>query len=182
MDWARNAKKIWPDSEIILFEAMEESEDIFQEAGYKYQIGVFSDQDDKEITFYKNADFPHGNSYYKENPDHSSCANAFYGSKDNEFKRRTITLDTAQKINNFPMPDLLKIDVQGCEIDILKGATNILKSVKHLIVELQHVEYNIGAQLADKSIEYIKSLGFELKTPKFSPSSHADADYHFIKS
>lgn len=181
MDWARNAKNAWPNSQIILFEAMEESEDIFQEAGYPYQIGVFSDTDDKEIVFYKNAEFPHGNSYYKENPQHSSCADTFYGSENNQFKRKTITLDTAQRINNFPLPDLLKIDVQGCEIDILKGATNILQHVKHLIVELQHIEYNIGAQLSDDSIEFIKSLGFELKTPKFSPSSHADADYHFVK-
>lgn len=181
MDWAKNAKNVWPNAEVILFEAMEESEEIFQESGYKHQIGVFSDVDDKELIFYKNADFPHGNSYYKENPEHSPCANSFYGSESNCFKRKTITLDTAQKINNFPMPDLLKIDVQGCEIDILKGSTNILKHVKHLIVELQHVEYNIGAQLSEDSIEFIKSLGFELKTPRFSPSSHADADYHFVK-
>ncbi len=181
MDWAKNAKNVWPNAEVVLFEAMEESEEIFQESGHKHQIGVFSDVDDKELVFYKNADFPHGNSYYKENPEHSPCANSFYGSESNCFKRKTITLDTAQQTNNFPMPDLLKIDVQGCEVDILKGATNILKHVKHLIVELQHVEYNIGAQLCDDSIEFIKFLGFELKTPKFSPSSHADADYHFVK-
>lgn len=181
MDWARNAKKTWPNAQVVLFEAMEESEELFQESGYQYQIGVFSDVDDKELIFYKNADAPHGNSYYKENPQHSSCADSYYGSPNNQFKRKTMTLDTAQRLNNFPMPELLKIDVQGCEIDILKGATNVLKHVKHLIVELQHIEYNIGAQLRDDSIEFIKSLGFELKTAQFSPSSHADADYHFIK-
>ena len=42
-----------------------------------------------------------------------------------------------------------------------------------------HVEYNLGAQLAHESIPIIESLGFELITPKFSLSSHADADYHF---
>lgn len=180
MDWARNAKKVWPSADVILFEAMEESAEIFQESGYKYQIGVFSDVDDKELIFYKNTNNPHGNSYYKENPAYSSCAEAFYGSEANQFKRKTLTLDTAQRINNFPLPDLLKIDVQGCEIDILKGSTNILSNVKHLIVELQHVEYNIGAQLCDDSIKFIESLGFRLETPKFSPSSPADADYHFV--
>ena len=73
----------------------------------------------------------------------------------------------------------LKIDVQGCEVDILRGSTDILQHVEHLIVELQHVEYNLGAQLAHESIPIIESLGFELITPKFSLSSHADADYHF---
>jgi len=140
---------------------------------------VFSDVDDKEITFYKNVTFPGGNSYYMENPEHSSMANVLFNNPANQFKRKTITLDTMRKMKNFPYPDLLKIDVQGCEVDILKGATEILQHVKHLIVELQHVEYNIGAQMCNDSIPIIESMGFELVTPKFSLSSHADADYHF---
>ena len=108
-------------------------------------------------------------------------AQALFGTPANQFQRKTITLDTAQRLHNFPMPDLLKIDVQGCEIDILKGASDVLKYVKHLIVELQHIEYNIGAELSEHSVSLIENMGFKLITPKFSLSSHADADYHFIK-
>jgi FkbM family methyltransferase len=179
VQWTIMAKEVWPNSKYILFEAMEESEEVFIETEHQYQIGVFSDVDDKEITFYKNVTYPGGNSYYMENPEYSSMANALFANPSNQFKRKTITLDTVRKNRNFPYPDLLKIDVQGCEIDILKGSTDIIKNVKHLIVELQHVEYNIGAQLFDTSIPIIESMGFELITPRFSPSSPADADYHF---
>jgi FkbM family methyltransferase len=179
MGWTKVAQKIWPNAEYYLFEAMEESEEIFQETKNKYHIGVFSDVDNKEITFYKNLTYPGGNSYYMENQKHSGMANALFGNPNNQFKRKTVTLDTIKKQRNFKYPDLLKIDVQGCEIDILRGASDVLKNVKHLIVELQHVEYNIGAMLCDESIPIIESLGFELVTPKFSSCSHADADYHF---
>lgn len=179
--WTNIAKEVWPNSEYVLFEAMEESEDLFVESNHKYCIGVFSDVDEKEITFYKNVTFPAGNSYYMENPKHSGMAEALFANPSNQFLRKTITLDTAQKKHNFPMPDLLKIDVQGCEVDILKGASNVLQYVKHLIVELQHIEYNIGAQLCDNSIPFIESLGFKL-VEKFSLSSHADADYHFERA
>lgn len=179
LHWTTIAKEVWPNSDYYLFEAMEESEELFVETPHRYQIGVFSDVDNKEITFYKNVTFPGGNSYYKENPAHSSMADALFSNPSNQFIRKTMTLDTARSKNNFPYPDLLKIDVQGCEIDILKGAPDILKHVQHLIVELQHVEYNIGAQLCNSSIPIIESLGFELVTPRFSPSSPADADYHF---
>lgn len=179
LQWTYMAKEVWPNSKYILFEAMEESEEIFMESEYQYHIGVFSDVDNKEVTFYKNVTFPGGNSYYMENPQHSSMADVLFNNPSNQFKRKTITLDSVRKNRNFPYPDLLKIDVQGCEIDILKGSSEILKHVKHLIVELQHVEYNIGAQLFDMSIPIIESMGFELVTPKFSPSSPADADYHF---
>ncbi len=182
LHWTTMAKRVWPNSEYILFEAMEESEELFAETNHKYCIGVFSDIDDKEVVFYKNIGIPGGNSYYMENPKHSSMANSLFASPSNQRVRKTITLDTAQIENNLHMPDLLKLDVQGCELDILKGATNVIKNVKHLIVELQHIEYNIGAQLCINSIPFIESLGFKLVTPKFAASSHADADYHFIKA
>ena len=114
-----------------------------------------------------------------ENPEQSSMANVLFNNPSNQFKRLTKTLDLVRRKRGFPYPQLLKIDVQGCEVDILRGATDILQHVEHLIVELQHVEYNLGAQLAHESIPIIESLGFELITPKFSLSSHADADYHF---
>lgn len=179
LHWTTISNEVWPNAQYILFEAMEESEEIFQETNYPYYIGVLSEHDDKEITFYKNVTFPGGNSYYMENPQHSTMASALFANPSNQFKRKTISLDTIVKNRNFPYPDLVKIDVQGCEVDILRGAQEVLKHAKHLIVELQHVEYNIGAQLCDNSIPIIESMGFELITPKFSLSSHADADYHF---
>jgi FkbM family methyltransferase len=177
--WTTIAKEVWPNAQFYLFEGMEESEDIFMETNHQYEIGVFSDMDDKEVTFYKNVTFPGGNSYYRENPEHSSMAEVLFNNPSNQFSVKTKTLDTTIKRRHFPLPDLLKIDVQGCEIDILRGSSEILKHVKHLIVELQHVEYNIGAQKSDETIPIIESMGFELVTPKFSPSSPADADYHF---
>jgi FkbM family methyltransferase len=179
--WTKIASEIWPDAQYHLFEAMEESEELFQETQYPYHIGVFSDEDDKEVTFYKNVLFPGGNSYYMENPKESPIAADLFENPDNQFKRRTLKLDTVRQQRNFPYPDLLKIDVQGCEIDILRGATDILSHVKHLIVELQHVEYNIGAKLCHESIPIIESMGFKLVTPKFAISSPADSDYHFAR-
>lgn len=179
LHWTSICKEVWPDSHYYLFEAMEESEELFVEFPHQYHIGVLSDIDDKEITFYKNVTFPGGNSYYIENPQHSSMAEALFHNPSNSFKRKTETLDSVIKRKHFPYPDLLKIDVQGCEIDILKGATEALKNAKHLIVELQHIDYNIGAMLHEQSIPIIESMGFELVTPQFSPASHADADYHF---
>ena len=181
MDWARNAKLVWPNSEIILFEGISECEDLFKESPFKHHIGVLGDEDGKEVIFYKNVGQPHGSSCYRENPEQSSCAENFFGGEEHKFKEVICTLDTVCEHKNFPPPDLIKLDVQGCEVDILKGAKKALSSTKDLIVELQHAEYNKGAILADESIKFIESLGFELIESKFSSCSHADADYHFRK-
>lgn len=178
--WTTSARGVWPDSRYILFEAMEESAALFAESGFDYHIGVLGDQDGKSVTFYKNVGCPAGNSYYMENPEHSPAATQLFGNAANRFDRTMETLDSVCLRRQYPPPDLLKIDAQGCEIDILKGATNILRHVKHLIVEIQHVQYNIGALTASASVPIIETMGFNLVREKFALSSHADADYHFV--
>jgi FkbM family methyltransferase len=44
---------------------------------------------------------------------------------------------------------LVKIDVQGCELDILKGGINIINNAKYLVIELHNIQYNRGAPLED---------------------------------
>ena len=117
-----------------------------------------------------------------ENQEFSPVANHLFAGNENQFPRKMETLRSVVHKKNFPKPDLLKIDVQGCEIDILQGAGDLLRDTKHLIVELQHVQYNIGAITTTESIPIIESMGFKLVSEKFSLSSHADADYHFVNT
>ena len=183
LHWTKEAKKVWPNARYIAFEAMTQVEEWYNEYGVEYSLGVFSDENNKEVTFHCNPIFLGGNSYYKENVKYSSLANNIY-TKEFEESRHTITIDSAVDLYNFPKPDFIKIDVQGAEVDILQGMTNTLKTVKHLIVELQHVEYNIGAKQINESIPFIESLGFKLipqKDSKYFCGNGPDADYHFIK-
>ena len=73
------------------------------------------------------------------------------------------------------------MDVQGAEMDILKGAHETLKSVQHLILELQHVKYNTGAPLCDEVIGYLDTIGFRLVTSLFCNNGGGDGDYHFVR-
>ena len=69
--------------------------------------------------------------------------------------------------------------MQGAELDILKGATKTLKTVQHVILELQRVEYNKGAPHRDRVIEWMDDNDFGL-VKKFTDNG-PDGDYHFIR-
>ena len=93
-----------------------------------------------------------------------------------------MTLDKVINDNNWPLPDLIKLDVQGSELDILDGAKKILSHAKYLIVELQHIEYNDNAPLFEESIAMIEKSGWKLINSQFSSSDYTiDADYLFKK-
>jgi FkbM family methyltransferase len=168
--WTKVAKTFWPDAQYFSFEAMPEAEPFLAKQGTQYNIDVLSDEDGREVKWHQNLKAPWGGSYY--------CENSINFSKDKFVIRKSKTLDTVARERNFPPPDFIKIDVQGTEIDILRGASNSLKKVEHLIVELQHTAYNDGAPQARESVPVIESLGFECVAPMFS-NNGPDADYGF---
>jgi FkbM family methyltransferase len=169
--WTRKANEVWPDSEIVLFDAYEPAEIFYK--NHKYHIGVLSNEDNKEVKFYQHDYLIAGNSYYKENT-------RVY-TDDMGVVKKTRTLDSVIKEKNLPLPDLIKIDVQGAELDILNGAELALSNCKYLIVELQSVQYNLGAPLAPTTIKYLEDKGWECIARKFSDNG-PDADYCFVNT
>jgi len=59
-------------------------------------------------------------------------------------------------------PCLLKIDVQGYELDVLRGAGLGLSCVDEIFVEVSFVELYTGQALADDVIRYLAEHGFRL--------------------
>jgi len=169
LHWTNEAKNIWTDAKYVLFDAFEPAEFLYE--GYDYHIGVLSDSN-KTVEWWQNDMMPGGNSYYRE------IGRTDFFTDGMSTVRPTKTLDEVVRERGFPKPDFIKIDVQGCELDILKGATETLKSVKDLVVELQHTEYNKGAPQVQESLPFIESLGFKCVTPMFAYNG-PDADYHF---
>lgn len=180
LHWTRLAKSIWPEPECITiaFDAIKEVEALYKSKNILYNIGVLSDEDNKLVRFYENKELPGGNSYYKE-IGHAN-ANAVFP-EDRYTEKNAMTLESVVQQKNFQLPDLVKIDVQGCELDILKGGINIINHAKYLIIELQNIQYNRGAPLEGVTIKYLNDNGWEIVEAKFADNG-PDADYLFINT
>lgn len=173
LHWTKQAQKVWPEAEYVVFDAFEEASFLYGEL--QNHVGVLSDSEGKEVKFYQNEYLPGGNSYYRE----IGGVSGDHFPSHKFVTKRTRMLDSVVGAKGFPLPDLIKIDVQGCELDILRGAQDTLRHATYLIVELQHTQYNEGAPLAPESIAFIESLGWRCIAPKFCDNG-ADGDYCFL--
>jgi FkbM family methyltransferase len=178
LHWSKLAKEVWPNSQIIAFDAVKEVEELYKSYDIKYHLGIISDTDHKNVKFYKNDEHPAGNSYYKE-IGHPNSENVY--PEGSYIEETTLSLNTIVNNNNFKLPDLIKMNVQGAELDILKGGMNIINNAKYLIIELQSVQYNRDAPLAGVTIDYLTQNGWSLIKDKFSDNG-PDADYLFINT
>lgn len=167
--WTKKAKEVWPNAEYHLFDAEPLAEDILSRYSHNVIIEVLSDQDNKTVEFYRNPYNPAGNSYYQENTN--------YFDQTTKTFRTTRTMDSIVEEKGWNKPNLVKIDVQGAELDILKGMTKTLEHCKDIIVESQHREYNQGAPQFEQVHKYLTKIGFQLITKVCE--SEVDADYHY---
>jgi FkbM family methyltransferase len=177
VQWTKFAKLLWPNATFILFDAFAPAEFLYIEEGYQYNVGLLSNRDDSVVKFYQNDYLPGGNSYYRE----IGCDNGKHFPEDKYLELVSKKLDTIVKQKGFPLPDFVKIDVQGAEIDIIQGGLETLSHAERMIIELQHVEYNQGAFVANESLPIIESLGWKCDAPLFQ-NNGPDGDYSFVKS
>ena len=71
-------------------------------------------------------------------------------------------LDVIISAQDIISPALLKIDVQGFELSVLKGCLNLLNTFKNIYVECSFVELYEGQSFADEVIEFLARHNFRL--------------------
>lgn len=149
--WTQEMSKgLLSNKEFIIFEANPYYYEALSKLGKKVFIDVLSDQKNIEIEFY---DSPlSGESYYKENTN--------YYKNDIPKKRITNTLDNIIAQNNLNLPDFIKIDTQGSELDILKGGIKALDNAKVVYIECPIINYNLGAPNIHQYLKFFDNHNF----------------------
>lgn len=71
-------------------------------------------------------------------------------------------LDSLVSAVDIDRPALLKIDVQGFELDVLRGSEAILPVIDAVYVEVSYMELYQGQPRATEIVELLLALGFEL--------------------
>lgn len=136
-------------AEFVLFEANDEHAWRLKERGFRFFTGVLSDRERDVEWFGKGAT---GDSYYKEN------TSAYDGVE--AVTKRATTLDRMIEQHALPLPDVIKLDTQGSEIDIMNGATRALSHATYVYIECSLVDYNAGAPQLTDILAYMKSKDF----------------------
>lgn len=72
-------------------------------------------------------------------------------------------LDTVVRPADLVPRVLLKIDVQGSELDVLRGAEAVLDAIDEILVECSYVPFYEGQPLAGEVVAHLEARGFRLR-------------------
>lgn len=179
------AHSVWPHLPIYSFEPFQESFAQLEQTFKRYAIPgrcfplAISDQAGKqEFYVYDNREI---NSFLKR-------YDSAVGGTD-IVKVNCVTLDELEEELAIMKSPMLKIDVQGYELSVLRGAASLLKRCKYVQIEasFQH-DYEGNAHVADV-MAVMRDHGFRcfdildiLRMPKFEGSGMREADFLFLHS
>lgn len=150
--WAKSMmQSVFFDSKFYLFEANPSYLPSLQNIPNTFvHGGVLSNPGRETVEFYAGGDT--GDSYYKETTTHYDARTPV------TLKCRT--LDSVIKEHNLPIPQFLKIDTQGSELDVLKGARQILSKTDIIYMECPIIEFNSKAPNIQEYLSYMKAHSY----------------------
>jgi len=153
--WTNTVKSIWPDAEYTCIEAGPKYEKHLKEIANKYHIAVLGDSN-REVKMYLR-EIEKGN---KKKVTYTKGSTVFGIFKDFETRQMQTLGELVGKDAQF---DLIKQDVQGAEIMIMKGAPDIFTRAKYVV---QEVNKHKDKQFPDipcehEMDEFMFELGFD---------------------
>ncbi len=98
----------------------------------------------------------------------------------------TITINKLLSDVKLEKEILLKIDVQGAELIVLRGADDILKQAKVIFAEVNFIELYTDCVLFDELYSFLKGYGFKLNgvenvSQDTKDGKYLQADMYFVK-
>jgi FkbM family methyltransferase len=155
-DWSRTASSVFTSSRILMFDGDPDNEpDLLhtvREIGSRseYFLSLLGPGKKDAVTFYK--------------PDTGTTGSSILPEL-TSFAKETITLpmNTLDSLTDgaaLRAPLLLKLDVQGFELEVLKGGEQTLGLSEVVIMEASLLPYNDGAPLFAEVVAFMNEKGF----------------------
>lgn len=149
-NWTRSVREVFPDAFVLMVEPQTGKASCLEAAvsdlgSVRYERALLSAVAGERVMFYEMST---GSSIY---PEQSNVARS-------ETELSTETLDRLS--SELESPIFLKIDVQGAELEVLKGAPQTLSRTDLIQLEIAMLPYNKGAPTFLEVLLFMDALGF----------------------
>jgi FkbM family methyltransferase len=150
--WTRDAKQVFPEARYEQFEANSQHT---KPGVHTVLLGETT----KDVQFYKASGPSAG----------SNTGASVYLEVTHHYVPGTYTTETLPMVPlddyaaraALPPPDLIKLDVQGAELDVLKGGETLLQGTKYVLMEVSLHRWNKDAPMIEDVMAYMSARGFE---------------------
>ena len=156
-EWTVTARNIFPEAAYFMIEAQESKREALELVKGQngppvdYRIAVLGPESRERVAFHQ----------YDNAPTASSVLAAQSGAPGRLVHCKMETLDSVLNQAGFRRPELIKIDVQGYELEVLKGGKEALAAAEAIVMEVSLIELYQGNPLMPEVITFMLERGFQ---------------------
>lgn len=152
--WARTIRTIFPHSPVLMIEAREEQKSRLETVcsdlqEIEYVIALLGREPQEAVKFHA-----------------CDTGSSIFAERSNAPRTQRVlsmrTLDDVCSQFSLAAPLFLKLDIQGGELECLRGATATLRKTEVIQLEVALLHYNDGAPKASEIIEFMEMRGFAM--------------------
>lgn len=155
-EWAAMFLDIFPDARVLMIEAQEGKRPALEQAvaaaggRLALEVALLGAEEGREVEF---SEMETGSSVFPESSHFPRSV----------VRKRLTTLDhlVARRSDHGP-PQCLKLDTQGYELEVLRGATHTLSLVDAVLMEVSLVPINAGCPAFADVVAFMADAGFTL--------------------
>ncbi len=156
-EWTMMARGIFPEAAFLMVEAQESKREVLEQvqlqdpSSVNYRIALLGAASREGVEFHQ----------YDIAPTASSVLAAQAGAPARLVKCKMETLDNMLNHAGFRRPELIKIDVQGYELEVLKGGREALATAEAIVMEVSLIELYKGNPLMPEVIAFMQERRFQ---------------------
>jgi FkbM family methyltransferase len=153
-DWTRSFRQIFPDSRVLMIEPQASKIAILTRVAMglrnvELRPALLGAKAEATVGFWE-----------------SETASSVLAESENKRRPNTYlpmtTLDAITEGSPFARPNFIKLDVQGYEIEVLRGGGHTLESTEAVLMEVNLLGLHEGVPLFHESADYMGKQGFQV--------------------
>ncbi len=154
-EWTTLCKSVFPEARVLMIEALDSqrshlervSERFRPDVAFEIQLLAAAATDDLE---------------YFENETATSALPEWEGGSGRRRVASAKTLDQVLRERGWDGADFLKLDVQGYELEILKGGAAAISGAEAALMEVSLIEIYRGSPLLAEAVEFMRKRDFQV--------------------
>lgn len=153
-EWTKSFLEVFPKSKVLMLDAQSGKKQILkqvcnQHSNVNYEIALLSSKTEKEVVFVEN--------------ETGSAISASADLEDTRGKKiKTSSLDCLLEKLQHPYPNFLKLDVQGHELEVLKGGENSLANSEVCLLEVSFLDLGFQHPLFQEVVNFMNNREFQV--------------------
>jgi len=155
-DWTKECLKVYPNSKFLLLEPLAEYNNALNKMVYQHSnvrfINAVAGAVSGQVEMHVQKDLVGSSLLDDKDKSYSGSMRSI----------SMVSIDDLLNKGELEPPELVKIDVQGFELEVLKGGGSLFNSAEVFILEVSLYEFCHGMPIAQDIIAYMAKKGFVL--------------------